>query len=749
LLRKLIGLAAIFTAATQLQAASFVVRSDDNLISTADAIVVGRVLDASARRSQHFGVETVTRIAVDRRLKGDTGPVVNVAEPGGTAGGESVWVPGSPKFERGSRVLLFLMKTGDDRWSTLDFVVGKFDFVQDTAGQELVVREEDEVGGYDVSGGMHSEPRRSATRFIQYIERRARGLREVVPYHVPRHPLIPRGSRLAAAVESDSITPEEAMAQAINFSPSTYMMACGGNGCRWSVFPQAVPWYSQNVLAGAPEGGQAAVRMAFGAWNNDCPSNINYVHSGFNPAATGGLSSSDGVNAIRYESDLSAWGAPPYVCGSGGTIALGGVSNASGTHTHLGETFVTTREGDVIVNVGIAACPSFSNSEQFNTAITHEFGHTLGFRHSNQDKNNGGCPTGTYDCSGSAVMNSSIIRGLNAVLQQWDRNAAEAVYTGASCGTPPPPPPPPGTAQPPAPSGRYDFTGDGRADIAWRNIANGQNVLYTMNSNVIAAQNLINTSPLEWDVAGIGDFNGDGRADMYWRNRNTAENYIYIMSGSAIVGGGYTHSPPLAWKVAGIGDLNGDNRDDVVWRNTQTGENYVYLMNGIALSGSGSINVVGDQNWFIAGVRDFNADNRADLIWRNASTGQNQLYLMNGHIITSNVPVQAVGDLNWRIAGVADFNGDRRADLLWRHAATGQNVMYFMNANTVTAQANVNVAEPAWQVENTGDFNGDGLNDILWRNTSTGQNWLYIMNGATIAANAGINTTDLNWRIVP
>src|SRR5688572_14644374 len=149
------------------------------------------------------------------------------------------------------------------------------------------------------------------------------------------------------------------------------MMTCGLAGCRWNVFPNSVSWYNANTLPGAPNGGITAVQTAFNSWNGHCESNINYVYAGSRSTAVGGLQAADGTNAVIFERSLANYGAPPYSCGSGGTIAIGGISSAGGGHTHLGETYATTIEGDVMVNTGLATCPSFTASERFLTAMTH------------------------------------------------------------------------------------------------------------------------------------------------------------------------------------------------------------------------------------------------------------------------------------------------------------------------------------------------------------------------------------------
>jgi hypothetical protein len=77
-----------------------------------------------------------------------------------------------------------------------------------------------------------------------------------------------------------------------------------------------------------------------------------------------------------------------------------------------------------------------------NSAVTHELGHTLGFRHADQtriDDPGTACETdATLECAGtvthsaSAIMRSFINGGLNAALQPWDQHAAAAVYPAGS-----------------------------------------------------------------------------------------------------------------------------------------------------------------------------------------------------------------------------------------------------------------------------------------------------------------------------
>jgi hypothetical protein len=67
--------------------------------------------------------------------------------------------------------------------------------------------------------------------------------------------------------------------------------------------------------------------------------------------------------------------------------------------------------------------------------------------------------------------------------------------------------------------GVADFSGDGKADILWRNDANGNTTLWEMNGTSLQQDYVLPTiNDLNWSVVDVVDFTGDGKADIVWRN---------------------------------------------------------------------------------------------------------------------------------------------------------------------------------------------------------------------------------------
>jgi hypothetical protein len=428
----------LILASSTLSAATYVVPTDAAMVSRSHAIVVAHAVDSYAVDTPGRGIETITHFTVEEAIKGSAivGSEFDVHEPGGHLGDRFKVIFGAPHFTAGDRVLLFLYQRSDGGLTTTDLALGHFHFATDVNGHHLVVRSEGDVTGWDIDGSTHVEKRRDAARFLGFLRGVVKAPESVsADYYVATHPLMTQSSSLHTAANFAS------------HGSTSYTLASTDEtslGFRWTEFPGAVSWNQGNTLPSAPGGGTNAIHTAFNAWNGDGGSNVNYQLSSSTPNTNGIEVNPDNVNNIVFERDL---GQGAYNCSVGGLLGQGGIQTGSflsSNNAPDGENFIKTVEGDVSMNIGLNACgPSGSlfTSGDFDTALTHEIGHTLGFRHSDQNRVNPAADCSTdplLECSNVAVMKASIVHGIGGGLQQWDVNAVQAVYgSGVAVCNPP------------------------------------------------------------------------------------------------------------------------------------------------------------------------------------------------------------------------------------------------------------------------------------------------------------------------
>ncbi|HKO58345.1 MAG TPA: M57 family metalloprotease [Thermoanaerobaculia bacterium] len=373
--------------------ATLLVAPDDEMIRAARAVVVVTAGPSHVRRAPGGWLETVTTMRVEEGIKGPLhdGDTFEIVELGGVLDGVGFFAAGAPRYAEGERSLILLDLTDRGDWTTMNMGAGRFAF----EGDRLVRRDLGELP-------------RDAESFLEFARghRKTAGRLESRPY-ISSSPTI--GSYLLKAVGDLGILP-----------------------IRWASFPGPVLFFSRGEQPGAANGGVTSIERAVAAWTNDPASNVTLQYGGAT-SATSGLALPDGINSIMLNDPASE--IPGSYGGriGGATLALAtGWFSAKTAHSYGGERFYTIEEADVVVQDGVTGRALGGNA--MDHIITHELGHAIGLRHS--DEASGGNGT----TSSHAVMSSRLdtdFDQISATLQAWDREALAAVYGASAACTPP------------------------------------------------------------------------------------------------------------------------------------------------------------------------------------------------------------------------------------------------------------------------------------------------------------------------
>jgi hypothetical protein len=417
-------------AATSLQAITYIVPTDRDLVKRAEAIVIATAVESHAEIRDGGRIVTVATLQVDRLMKGNVGSgTVQLAELGGTVGGRATLIPGSPRYETGKRYLVFLRTNNFGEWMTYGFALGKFEFVSDLRGRELLIRRsaDEEIFGLDESdGSLHIEQLRAAPEFVSFVQNRVASdapARE--DYFVK-----PSGVIFATFPEF-RLT---AFVPRILATATDYLFDCGGHPCKWPS-PTAPFYHCCSAQTGGTNlDGPSGVAAAMAAWNSVSGAGIHYTLTGSDPSPSpvpNGLSGApDGKNDILFNN--------PHGIVTGSAVAIGGISNATGPSGG----FFNTSEVDVETGSS-SNIPSFVDQALYTQLLTHELGHTLGFRHADGTASLSSPPPSCQSpnpCAaiGQAIM-ASVIPKPNSIgsLSQWELDAAQTVYGSGPVCTPP------------------------------------------------------------------------------------------------------------------------------------------------------------------------------------------------------------------------------------------------------------------------------------------------------------------------
>ena len=393
-------------AAINVSAAIFEVPTDQQLVEQSDLIVIATPV-ASRVELDPTGVPvTITTMRIDKRIAGESESTIEVRERGGWFAGRGAIVTGSPQFEKGEQVFLFLQRTGGGQFRSSSMALGKFDYVRH-GDETLLVRglADGSLCALSADGSIGHDVVRTAA-FVDWTREMATAGKSRIRYE--------------SAVSHEEIV----RAASATVSPATthradYLLTANG-----SAGTRPVRWQNPSMAYkanGTQPGidGLAGSQAAASAWNaagtdvsisvamSSCVSSCERVPDGETPA---GLE----------EMAIILGGDPGDVSGTVGETFVAGVVFwvVNSTYVLDGETFYGIDHADIIVSSTLNP-----NQALFNAIVTHEMGHAIGLRHSNS-----GIPS-----SSSAIMNSNV-SAIGANLQVWDLDAVQTVYgDGPAC----------------------------------------------------------------------------------------------------------------------------------------------------------------------------------------------------------------------------------------------------------------------------------------------------------------------------
>lgn len=399
--------------ASALQAATYVVPEDRELVAAAPRIVTGTVIDTYSRRSATGSIETVTEVAIEETLKGDgVERTISMVHAGGHLGDEWMIESGAPVFARGERVLLFLDRNANHDWTTWGLALGAFREEHDDDGNNIFARAA-EVFGFTEDGREHVERPRREGAFLDFVRAQVRGTDCVSDYTIAEPIVSTHSNRVA----SNDV-----------FAGSNYSIHFGASPARRKNSSLAVAWQVSGTQSGVDVDG--AVTFGNGKWNAQSAL-IDYSLS--NTPASGDSSGPDSESRIIANDPHDV---VTGTCCSGVVATAFSFCNGPGcsTFTFNNESFTPITHSDIVINNGVNGTNISAGG--FKVAMTHELGHTLALRHSNVDANEGPCAEPLDCCVNNAaggnckaIMNSVVINSLSA-LGDWDKRAIDCLYDG-------------------------------------------------------------------------------------------------------------------------------------------------------------------------------------------------------------------------------------------------------------------------------------------------------------------------------
>lgn len=370
----IISLLGTLAAASVATATSVIIPSDDEMIIGARAIVRGTVTTVSSAYDEpHHAIFTYVTLQISEVLKGQFAEnEIVLQEPGGVTSEGASTIFGTPEFQVGEDVLVYLDTWADGSLRVHQWFLGKYSIsAGEVPGKHLIKRA---LGGEKVSI-LGRSPKGNITNqaelgdYLALLRARVAALRQESAQHEIKY-----YSRVMMRA-----TPPEMRAPL--GQPQNFTLFNPSYPVRWFEPDAGRPVSFKINLEGAPSSAvMDDIQAAMNAWSSVSGSALRVVSGGTTNGC--GLLTADGENTISFNNcdNYSAF-SPPGGSGCSGVLAAAGIIRfVFMTRVINGTTFYQATEGNLAFNP-YAAC-RFNSSCNVREITTHEMGHALGLGHS-------------------------------------------------------------------------------------------------------------------------------------------------------------------------------------------------------------------------------------------------------------------------------------------------------------------------------------------------------------------------------
>jgi hypothetical protein len=310
-----------------------------------------------------------------------------------------------------------------------------------------------------------------------------------------------------------------------------------------------------------------------------------------------------------------------------------------------------------------------------------------------------------------------------------------------------------------------DLDANGVSDFLWRNDYDGSLMAITLDaSDGTSALTTVTggSKDMHTQIYGFADFTGDGSADLLWRNLNTGKLTVWSMGGAVVQSTATLSSVdlPSYTLIKAVGDFDGNGKADILFQDADSMVTRTWFDTSWAAFDANALPLNSpspstSDNSETIGTGDFDGDGRADVLWHDLTNDTYRIWRFTGtnyRTISSTSIISSPSTTGIsRVIGIVDVDRNGTADLIALDSS-GANVVWLKMTSGVPGAKQTILATPSAEWRFSGGVRSGigGAGGLLWYNRKTGAvaRWRLDSSGHFVTSSHLVGAMSSNMQLV-